>query len=302
MIRPTLVILGLLTTAAVAVAASPQLRDAAISTLRTLADPLMERGESTAPAFDQFYIGMVEEFPPQQRVEKALELAVNRYAGAPEYVTDMAAGWAGQFERSQRLHGLIDTAINSPLMEVRVAGFEVYLAQFEIDKSAAEVDRLLARLRKDPQDSGPWALWSLGILGARGIERERVYSELLIASSDGSELIRRWAVDALARFGGVEVVDPLLNIGLNDSSEVVRERAFCGVAMSGTLLLAERYVAVPRLLAIVEDRSQNRQTLLWAYQALREISSQYDLPEEPSVWRERLAKLGLLLPAEAPLS
>ncbi len=81
---------------------------------------------------------------------------------------------------------------------------------------------------------------------------------------------------------------------------MVRERAFCGVAMSGTPLLAERYVAVPRLLAIVEDRTQDRQTLAWAYQALREISSQYDLPEEPGQWRVRLSNTGFALSGRGP--
>jgi hypothetical protein len=32
----------------------------------------------------------------------------------------------------------------------------------------------------------------------------------------------------------------------------------------------------------------------WAYQALREITSVRDLPNEPEIWRERLQTLGLL--------
>ena len=297
--RIALIALTLAAGTAVAVAASPDLREVAIASLRSLADPLLQRGESTTPNFDQFYAGMVEELPAQVRVEKALELAVNRYKGAPEYVIEKAAGWSGEFERSQRLEGLINTAINSPLLEVRMAGFEIYLAQFQLDKSSAQVERLVGRLAKDPVGNGPWALWSLGILGARGVDRERIYAELLTASADRSETIRRWAVDALARLGGVEVVDPLIDIGLSDPSTLVRERAFCGVAMSGTLLLAERYEAVPRLLAIVESPTSDQQTRSWAYQALREISSQYDLAEEPAAWRDRLSRLGLLLPAEA---
>lgn len=158
------------------------------------------------------------------------------------------------------------------------------LAQQILQLRVGDISRYRAcRLRNRPLATGP------------GNHRD----QLLIASADESETIRRWAVDALARLGGVEVVDPLIDIGLADPSALVRERAFCGVAMSGTLLLAERYEALPRLLAIVESQTSELQTRSWAYQALREISSQYDLPEEPAAWRDRLTKLGLLLPAEA---
>jgi hypothetical protein len=237
---------------------------------------------------------MVAELPPQARAERALELSVNRYAGAPEYVMDQAQYWRGKIRGDDRLDALLTTAVNSPRIEVRMAGFEVFLAQYDLDKSADEVERLLDRFVADPAGAGPWALWSLGVMAARGVERERIMEELLIASHDPAMTVRRWAVDALARLGGVEVVEPLLQVAVSDSSTVVRERAFCGLAQSATLHLAERYEALPGLLAIVSNPQADAQTLEWGYQAMREITNLYRVPEDPDQWKLALAEADLL--------
>ncbi len=287
-------LVGSILLAGAAMATSPQLRSVALEQLRRIAEPLFQSGASTDARFDTFYAGMVEQLPPQERAERALELAINRLTGAPEYVIQSADAWRGQIKPTDKLGALIDTAINAPLIEVRMAGFELYLAQFNLEKSAAEVERLLGRWQQDPEQTGPWALWSLGVMAARGVERERIYGELLRATADADETIRRWAVDALAKLGGSEIVNPLLSIAVNDSSALVRERAFCGLAQSGTLLIAERYEALPGLLQIAEDPASNAQTLGWAFQAMREISGIYDLPEEASAWRKQLAESGLL--------
>ena len=81
---------------------------------------------------------------------------------------------------------------------------------------------------------------------------------------------------------------------LDDPSPVVRERAFCGLAQSGTLHVAERYEALPGLLAIARDPESSAQTLDWTYQALREISNFHELPNEPVVWEERLLEAEML--------
>src|SRR5450432_2208624 len=112
-----------------AFAGSPALRSAAIAQLRSIAEPLFEQGEATEPNFDAFYADMVEALPLQERAERALELAINRYAGAAEYVLQNAQSWRGQVKPNDRMTVLLNTAINAPLIEVRMAGFEVHLAQ-----------------------------------------------------------------------------------------------------------------------------------------------------------------------------
>ncbi len=282
----------LITTATVA--ATEPLRIAALNQLRSIAEPLFERGPSTEPRFDDFQTAMVEQLPPQARAERALELSINRFAGAAEYVIENAQSWRGQIEPGPRLDALITTAINAPLIEIRMAGFEMHLTQYDLEKSPHEVNRLIDRLEEDPHGAGPWALWSMAVIGARGVDRERVFDELLLAVDHQEIGVRQWAVESLAKFGGVEVVEPLLAIAVEDSSAIVRERAFCGLAQSGTLQVAERYAAIPGLLAIAENPQSSTQTLNWTYQALREISSVHEMPDDPVAWRLLLADLELL--------
>jgi len=280
--------------ATAAVAENSSLRVAALDHLRTIAEPLFEQGQSTEPRFDQFYAGMVEQMPPQARAERALELSINRFAGAAEYVVDHAQSWRGRIRPNERLDTLITTAINAPFIETRMAGFEMHLAQYDLEKSPQEIDHLIDRLNEDPQGAGPWALWSMAVIGARGVDRERIFDELLLASHHQEIVVRHWAVESLAKLGGLEVIDPLLEIAVGDASANVRERAFCGLAQSGTLHVAERYAALPGLLAIIENPQWDAQTHQWTYRALREISSAYDMPDDPSAWRELLLDLQIL--------
>lgn len=292
MFRALIAFLGL--TTAIAFAASPQLREAAIDQLRSIAEPLFEHGVVAEPRFDAFYTGMVESLPPQEKVERALELAINRRVGAAEYVMKNAQSWRGQFTSTPKLRSLINTSADAPLMEIRMAGFEIYLAQYGLEKSVGEADRMLAQLAADPKGSGAWALWNLGVLGARGIDRERIYNELLFTLNGSDADLRRASLEALAKFGGVESIAPLINVATHEPDANLRERAFCALAQSGTLLVAERYEAVPGLLAIAEDAHADKQSVAWAYQALREITDSYDIPNDSAAWRDQLQAAGLL--------
>ncbi len=286
------IIAGLIVVAT-AVGAGSEPLTVMLDQLRDITEPLVEHGQSTEPRFDKFQIAMVEGLSPQAGAQRALELAINRYSGAPEYVMQNATSWRGHIEPTAELDALITTAINSPLIEVRMAGFEVHLAQYNLEKSSKQVDHLIDRLQADPIYSGPWALWSMAVIGARGVDRERIFDELLLASHHSETGVRRWAVDSLAKFGGVEVIDPLLAIAFDDQSPAVRERAFCGLAQSGTLHAAERYAALPGLLAIAQNPQSSDQTLDWTYRAMREISGVYELPDEPLAWESLLIDLDL---------
>jgi hypothetical protein len=290
--RTIILALCLLTTAAFAT--SSELRGVAIEQLRAIAAPLFQHGESTEPHFDAFYADMVEALPAQERAERALELAINRFTGAADYVTENAAAWSGTIQPTPRLSALIRTAIESPLIEVRMAGFEAHLAQYALQKNTATVERLRADLRGTPPDHGAWSLWNLALLGARGVEREAILSELVYFTQSDDAQLRQHAVDAVAKFGGVETVPALLDIAAHDRSPAVRERAFCGLAASGTLLLAERYTAVPGLLAIAQDPQADQQQHDWTYQALREITGMRNVASDPDSWRAQLQRVHLL--------
>ncbi len=276
------------------VASNDYLRTMVVSQFRDLVDPLFESGESTQPKFDSFYTGMVEEFPIQQRGEKSLELAINRFVGASDYILENAQSWRGEISTNIQLETLINIALNSPLIEVRMAGFEIYIAQYDLDKTSEQIDKLLQRFDEEPRKAGPWALWSIAVIGARGIDRERVFDELLLASKHSDDYIRRWAVDALAKFGGEEVISPLLEIAKFDSSPIIQERAFCGLAQSGTLHVLERYSALGGLLEIARDSYSSQQQISWSYQALKEISNFYDIENNPDEWEKRMLEVDML--------
>ena len=111
--RPLTVALGLTTAVAVtAFASMPEWRQTAIAQLRAIAEPLFERGEATDPHFDAFYVGMVDALPVQQRAERALELAMNRYTGASEYIIEHAQEWSKDLQATARLNALVGTTFD----------------------------------------------------------------------------------------------------------------------------------------------------------------------------------------------
>ncbi|MFO1495164.1 MAG: HEAT repeat domain-containing protein [Lysobacterales bacterium] len=277
-----------------ALATIPSVRNAAWQQLRSIAAPLFAQGDATDARFDDFYADMVERLPPQARAERALELVLNRSLGAAEYVTANAASWSGAIEATPQLQSLVRAALDAPRIETRMAAFEVFLAAYGLEKSVAQADQLHARWTRNPAQNGPWAMWSLAMLAARGVDRERTYHALRAALDESDVSLRRAAVDAFARMGGAETIDPLLSVAASDPSPIVRERAFCALASSGTLLMAERYQAIPGLLHIADVSSSDAQNRAWSYQALTEISGLYDVPADTAVWRERLDAVGLL--------
>lgn len=275
-------------------ASSEQARNYVITQFRSIVDPLFGEGEATQPQFDAFYAAMVEELPPQQKAERALELAINRFVGATDYILANAQTWRGEIETNPRLETLVTTALNAPLIEIRMAGFEVYLAQNDLEKSVEQIDHLHKQFERRPEKNAAGSLWAMAAIAARGIDRERVFDAIMAASESDNKTIRRAAVEALARFGGQEIIQPLLDIARHDSSSYIQERAFCGLAQTGTLHVIERYDALPGLLETLRDPYSTEQQHDWVYQALKEISNFYDVAENPDEWEKRLLAVDML--------
>jgi len=289
-----LIALSLCIAAASAFAAGEESRAATVRPLTALVAPPIAHGGSTDPRFDAFHARM-EALPPQERARQALSLAIDGSIGAAGYVIRNAQGWRGRIESGNGLDTMIVTAMNSPRLELRMAGFEVQLAEDGVEKTPGEVEHLIQRLQEDPRGVGPWMLWHLGVLGARGVDRERILAVLVATSHSESDELRRWAVESLNLFGGAGAIEPLLSVATNERSASIRERAFCGLAQSGTFQPADRHAAIPGLLAIAEDPRSVQQNIDWSYQALREITAIRDLPQQPMLWRERLQAMGLLI-------
>ena len=131
-------------------ASNQQVRNYFVTQFRAIVDPLFDEGEATQPKFDAFYAAMVDGLSPQKRAELALELTINRFVGAADYILEHAQSWRGEIETNSRLETLTTTALNAPLIEIRMAGFELYLAQYNLEKSVAQVDRLVKQFEQRP--------------------------------------------------------------------------------------------------------------------------------------------------------
>jgi len=141
-----------------------------------------------------------------------------------------------------------------------------------------------------------WAMWTLGLLGNRGVETDRVVQVLtahLQGSGKGSatdrelddEDVRHWAVEGLALVGTTSTIAPLLEAMHDDPSPLVRESAACSLAQSGMLTHERRLTAVPQLIIYSDDPALDAQTHTWAFQPLTDITGQR-LPNQSEAWRQ----------------
>jgi len=220
----------------------------------------------------------------QHQAELLLERAINHYEGANDQIAARADNWRSHLELSPQLNSLITTGLNSNDLRVRAAAIEVDLAAMNVAKTGDSIESLIQQAESGPQSQRVWALWTLGLLGNRGVARERATQVLIAQLQDSNPEIRHWAVEGLAYLGTNETIAPLLQIFHDDSSPMVRERAACSLAQSGMLTQEQRRSVIPQLLNYTEDASLDAQTRTWAYHALRDITGQ-NLPEDPSAWR-----------------
>ena len=220
----------------------------------------------------------------QHQAELLLERAINHYEGANDQIAARADNWRSHLELSPQLNSLITTGLNSNDLRVRAAAIEVDLAAMNVAKTGDNMESLIQQAESGPQSQRIWALWTLGLLGNRGVARERAIQVLVAQLQDSNPEIRHWAVEGLAYLGTNETIAPLLQIFHDDPSPMVRERAACSLAQSGMLTQEQRRSVIPQLLNYTEDASLDAQTRSWAYHALRDITGQ-NLPEDSSAWR-----------------
>jgi HEAT repeat protein len=248
---------------------------------------------------------------PQKQAEILLERAMSRSDGEQaQTATDSAAqiearidAWRGKLKWDSHLGGLTTLALNSTDQTVRASAIEVQLAAYGLSKSESSVEALVRQAHSSDHAQKIWALWTLGLLGNRGIETDRVVRELTArlqdsgkkdsdknsdSDKDKDEDTRRWAVEGLALVGTTSTIVPLLNAMHNDRSPMVRERAACSLAESGMLSHQQRLAAVPQLINYSDDPALDAQTHTLAFQALAEITKQR-LPNDSAVWRKAVA-------------
>jgi HEAT repeat protein len=220
---------------------------------------------------------------PQQQAEHLLDRALHHHEESLDLIPQYVDGWRGRLQETDRLFDLVLSALKSDDLSVRTAAVEIDLAANNLSKSPQSVTRLLQQIRNDSANR-PLALWRLGALGNRGVERQAVLANLLMYVRDRNEQTRYWAVEGLAMLGTDDAIDPLLDRFAHDVSPRVRERAASSLAKSGMLTKDQRLATVPDLLNFLDDDSLDSETRGWVYAALRVITGA-SLGNDANAWR-----------------
>lgn len=277
--RPRVLLLILAAITLTSVLAGQGLRRAASMILLQLQGASIAASEGRISEHELEEIGNMS---PQDQAERLLERAINHYAGATEEIAKRVEGWTGQIHSSKKLENMTDTAYFSSDLRVRAVALEIWLARDNLRKTPEAVDELIQRAASN--NGRKWFLLSsLGILGNRGVEPEKVFDTLTRYLQDPEPETRSSAINGLGLLGTENTIQPLLNIFHNDSSMDLRERAACNLADSGMLSRDLRHEAVPELVRFSQDPNLDAQTRKWVYQALREITQQ-NLPNDPAAW------------------
>jgi len=179
---------------------------------------------------------------------------------------------------------MIKAGLDAKDLRVRSATIQLDLAAMNVSEDEASVDRLARQAESTDHATRIWAIWTLGLLGNRNIERDRITALLIAHLGDSDMESRHWAVEALSYVGTDATMPPLLKALHDDPTSKIRERAACGLAVSGMYTDEQRHTAIPTLLSYAEDPSLDAQTHVWVYHALRDITAQ-TLPDNAEAWR-----------------
>ncbi len=220
---------------------------------------------------------------PQAQAEQLLQDSISHSDGAMAQLAERTDEWRGVLTMTPHLTALLNLALNSDDRNLRTQALDLELAAYDLAKTPASADQLVARIKSDP-GARPWGLWMLGALGNRGVEPDRALGTLLTYSHDPAEKTRYWAVAGISLLGTDETIQPMLDILRNDSSAQVREGAGCGLAQSGMLTREQRMTAVPTLIRYAGDPALDAGTRSWVYLALRDITGAA-VANDPSAWR-----------------
>jgi hypothetical protein len=181
---------------------------------------------------------------PQDQATRLLGKAINHYQGAGEEFAKRLDNWWGQIQSTPELENLTNTAYFASDLRIRTLALELWLVRDKIRKSPETVDELI-RDAGITDDRQYFRLSTLGILGNRGIEPEKVYDTLVQFIRAPSGATRSAAINGLGLLGTENTIAPLLEVLRWDTSHDLRERAACNLADSGMLSRERRQKADP---------------------------------------------------------
>jgi len=224
----------------------------------------------------------VDAMTPQDQAMRLMERSINHYSGAGEQIEKRAEEWIGQVHTTPELTKLTDVGYFSSDLRVRAAAIEIWRVEAGFRKTSETVQQIIDSAAANPEKKYFFAS-HLGILGNRGVERQRVFDTLELWVRDPDSNVRAAAINGLALLGTEDTIPLFLTVFHDDPSHDLRERAACNLADSGLLSREQRKQAVPELVGFAQDPNLDAITKKWVYQALREITEK-NLPDDPAVW------------------
>lgn len=243
------------------------------------------RVEGTTASLSEVERELVDALAPQQQAERLMQYAISHHVGATDEIKARVVNWRGVISITAAMETLLDVARNGADLRVRAAAIEIELASFNIAKNTAQVEALLMQIAAGPKDAR-LAIYQLGLLGNRSVAVDRIHAELRELARHDDEMVRYQAYAAIANLGTDAAVPDLVAAFRFDSSSYVRiNGGGCGLAHCGMLTRAQRLLAIPGLLEMVEDRNLDDTLRKYTYRALREITDEA-LPDDPLRWRE----------------
>ena len=134
----------------------------------------------------------------QQQAERLLQYAISHHRGATDEIKARVKQWRGQIKQTDSLVTLMDVAMNGDDLRVRAAVFEIDLAVANLTKSRETGRRAAAVGGKRSSNATEYSIWYLGRLANRGVETDRIHSQLRVWTHSENEPVRLRAVSAIA--------------------------------------------------------------------------------------------------------
>jgi hypothetical protein len=241
--------------------------------------------EGTTAKLSEVEAEMVAGMAPQPQAERLLQYAISHHLGATEEIKARVRSWHGAIKSTAALETLLDVARNGDDLRVRAAAIEIELAAMNIGKTSSQVDALLQPIAARPKEARS-EIYLLGLLANRGVDTDRIHHELRVLTHSEEWLVRYQAYSAIANIGTDETVGDLVEGFHHDPSPAVRiNSGGCGLAHCGMLTRAQRMLAVPGLIEMVEDKNLDKLDVSYGYRALREITDE-TLPDNAQQWRD----------------
>ena len=238
---------------------------------------------ATHARLSEHEVEYINSLPPQEQMEELMQAAVNHDVGATSMIMEKLESWKRNLKRTKKWETLEQTSLYSNDLRVRAAAIEVDILSYNMEKDPQWADRLMDSGEQTPGNR-PFDAWTLGMLANRGIETQRVQDKLRQWMHDPDQQTRFWAVEGTALIGTDDAIPDLLDVLRNDPSLDVRERGGCSLAKSGMFTREQRMKAVPGLIDIAAEPSEDATTRGWAFQALREITNE-PIGNDVNAWK-----------------